>query len=152
MSEKPKLPQVGDYVRMKGRLVEIQDVTPKEIVLDYIFEDTEATVYGMINGKIVREYGTFNNFYGQDSCVKSAVEEAENKQKELGESDLEFVVAKKTTQNRMRPNPRNLSSLYAPEFRDMALLDHGCCAGLPNEKIEKVWSSVHGWLIPDPTL
>jgi hypothetical protein len=140
------MPQVGDYVRMKGRLVEIQDVTPKEIVLDYIFEDTEATLVSRINGKNVKQYGTYNNFYGEDSCVQSAIEEAKTQQEWLGESNLEFVVVKTISQVRMRPNRGNLTSLYAPDFRDMASIGFGCRFELPDDKVEEVWSSVRGWL------
>jgi hypothetical protein len=141
-SKPVKLPEVGDYVRYYGTLVEVQDVTPKEIVLDYIFEDTSARLEGRINGKLVTEYGTFNNHYGQDACVKCAIEEAKVQQSWLGESNLEFVVVKVTTRTRMRPDRNDRENFYAKGFRAMKALDYGCRRDLPDEIEEDVWSSV----------
>jgi hypothetical protein len=137
-----RVPEIGEYVRHYGTLVEVQDVTPKEIVLDYIFEERAARLEGRINGKVVKEYGTFNNHYGQDTCVKCAIEEARVQQLWLGESNLEFVVVKVTTRTRMRPDRSNREYFYAKGIRAMKALDYGCRRGMPDDIEEDVWSSL----------
>ncbi len=137
----PRIPQIGEYSRHCGTLVEVQDVTPKEIVLDYIFEDTEARLQARINGHVVKDYGTFNNFYGKDTCIELAIREAKKIQEKIGESNLEFVVIKRTFRTRKRPSQRQLENFYDSQFRQMDQLDHGCCWDLPDDREEVVWSS-----------
>lgn len=71
----PRIPAVGEFLRSHGRLVEVQDVTPKPPAptLDYIFEETTARVEGRINGKVIQTYGTFNDYYGEGTCIESAI-------------------------------------------------------------------------------
>lgn len=141
----PRIPTVGEYVRMFGTLVEVQDVTPPVVpTKDYIFEDTSARLEARINGKVVKEYGTYNNFYGKDRCVEAAIDEARKQQDWLGESNLEFVVVKVTERCRMRPT--NSEHFYAREFREFKALDHGCKWDLPEETEDDVWSSSRGHL------
>lgn len=136
-----RLPKEGEYVRTYGRLVAIEDVTPKEIILDYIFEESDARVDAFINGKLVRSYGVFNNFYGENTCVDHAVKHAKELMERYGESNLEFVVTKFTRQLRMRPDPSERANLYAKEFRAMHSLQCGSRWNLPDEKEEVVWRS-----------
>lgn len=143
VEKKPvKIPEVGEYVRNYGTLVEVQDVTPKEVILDYIFEDTSARLEGRINGKVVKEYGTFNNFYGKDNCVNQAIAEAKKEQEWLGESNMEFVVVKITSRERMRPDRSERENCYDNKFRAMAALEFGRCRDLPSDVEEDVWSSL----------
>lgn len=137
-----KIPDVGEYVRNYGTLVEIQDVTPKEIVLDYVFEDTSARVEGRINGKVAKEYTTFNNFYGQDSCVQHAIREAKEQRRCLGDSCMEFVVVKVTSRQRMRPERNERENFYDTKYRAMTALECGRCRDLPDDVEEVVWSSL----------
>lgn len=147
MSPKPKLPYVGAYIRNYGTLVKIEDVTPKEVVLDYIFEDTKARLEARINGHVVKVYGTLNNFYGKDSCVANAINDATRIQEKIGESNLEFVVIKVTSQIRMRPSRHNLSSAYDPKVRDMDTIDYGCKRDVAADVEREVWSSLRGFLV-----
>jgi hypothetical protein len=140
-SNAPRLPAEGDYVRTYGKLLKIEDVTPKEIVLDYIFEEEEARLEGRINGKTVKVYTTFNNFYGPDTCVESAIKEAKQQEAWLGESNLEFVVVKVVRQVRKRPSLGERENFYDREFRAMETLNHGCRWDLPDEVETVVWSS-----------
>jgi hypothetical protein len=137
-----KLPDVGEYVRNYGTLVEVEDVTPKDVVLDYIFEDTSARLEARINGKVVKTYGEFNNFYGKDTCVENAIKEARIQQRWLGESNLEFVVVKITSRKRMRPDHGVRENFYDDKFRAMKPLECGAYWDLPPETEEVVWSSV----------
>ena len=140
-SQPVRLPKEGEYVRMYGRLIAIEDVTPKDIILDYIFETTEARIEGWINGKLVKNFGVFNNFYGEGTCVDHAVKHARELMKEYGESNLEFVVIEITKRVRMRPDPSERANLYAKEFRAMHSLQCGSRWNLPDEKEEVVWRS-----------
>jgi hypothetical protein len=110
--------------------------------LDYIFEETSARLEGRINGKVVKEYRTFNNHYGKDTCVKCAIEEAKIQQSWLGESNLEFVVVKITSRTRMRPDRNDRENFYAKGVRAMKSLDYGSRRDLPDDIEEVVWSSL----------
>lgn len=136
-----RLPEVGDYVRTYGKLVKIEDVTPKEIILDYIFEEEEARIEGRINGKTVKVYSTFNDFYGPGTCVQSAIKEAKRQNEWLGESNLEFVVIKVVSQVRKRPSEHERENFYDKGFRAMNNLNHGCHWNLPDKVETLVWSS-----------
>lgn len=151
MSEatKPRLPEVGEYVRMHGKLVGIEDVTPKVVIIDYIFEDTEATIYARVNGKVIKEYSTYNNFYGQDTCVTNAIADAQKLTKEFEGSNVELVVVKTTRQVRKRPEDGCLANFYDSEFVNMHSLRSGGRWNLPDEKREEVWSSQRGSLVPE---
>ncbi len=137
-----RVPEIGEYVRNCGTLVEVQDVTPKEIVLDYIFEDVSARVEGRINGKVVKEYSTFNEFFGQGTSVDNAIQEAKTQQAWLGESNMEFVVVKITSRGRKRPSRAVRENWYDKGFREMETLAFGCRAGMPDDNEEVVWSSL----------
>lgn len=147
----PRLPEVGEYVRMLGELVEIQDVTPppppKQV--DYIFREIHCQAEGRINGKTVIELSCFNTFAGRDDCLRSAVREAEEKQKELGPSDMEFVVVMTTSYSRMRPCNPAREYLYQREFVDFKHTDSPR-RGLPPDQTEDVWSSKTGYKEKQP--
>jgi hypothetical protein len=143
-----KLPEVGEYVRQYGTLVEVQDVTPKEIILDYIFEETSARLEGRINGKVVKEYSTFSDYYGKGTCVQNAIIEAKVQQEWLGESTMEFVVVKITSRVRKRPDRTQKENWYDCQFRAMNNLDFGCRRGMPDDVEEVVWSSLKPHDVP----
>jgi hypothetical protein len=138
---KARIPEVGEYVRMHGTLVEVQDVTPPPPPvpeLDYIFEDTEARIEVLANGRKIKDAGTMNNFYGKDTCVTSAIEDAEKIAAHYGEG-VEVRVVKVTYRTRMRPAREE--NLYAPAFVDFRPLDRGSRWNLPDPVEEVVWSS-----------
>lgn len=137
-----KLPVVGDFMRMHGELVEIQDVTPPPVKreLDYIFKEQSAQVVARVNGIDIKEFATFNDYYGKGTCVESAIKEAKELQGAFGNApDLEFVVVLKTELVRMRPVGQQ--NEYAKEYFDFAALDWGCRRDLPEDTEEVVWSS-----------
>lgn len=137
-----RVPQPGEYVRMYGTLIEVQDVTPKERVYDYIFEEVTARVEGRINGKVIKEFTTFTDFYGKGTCVEHAIREAKEQQTWLGESSMEFVVVKIVSRQRMRPSRDDRENFYDRNFRAMKALECGRCRGMPEEVEEVVWSSL----------
>ena len=142
---KPRIPEVGEYVRSFGTLIDVQDVTPPQAkVTDYIFEDTTATWELRINGRKIQDYSTTCNGGEKDSCVAHAINCAKSLAKSLGKTDAEIVVVKITTRVRMRPNGRE--HFYAKEFQEFQPLHYGRHEGLPEEKREDVWSSKRGKL------
>lgn len=138
--KEPRLPEVGEYVRPYGRLVEIEDSEPvPPPPKDYIFEETSARVEGRINGKVIKTYGTFNDFYGEGTCVECAIKEAKVKAEWLGPSDMVFVVVKITSRVRMRPTRH--ANICTREFTEFASLEFGCKRDLPDDVEEDVWFS-----------
>lgn len=137
----PRIPEVGEYVRFAGTLVEVQDVTPPAParVLDYVFEDTEARVEMWTNGRKIGGFGVFNNFCGKGRCVDTAIAEAKDMAAKYGDG-VEMRVVKVTERMRRRPEPGR-ENLYAPEFVRLKPLDCGCRHDLPEPVEEVVWTS-----------
>ena len=138
-----RLPEVGEYVRMFGTLVEVQDVTPppppKEV--DYIFEDTIARVEVLANGRTLKNGSTFNNFGGKDTCVDTAIREAKKCLDYYGDG-IEVRVVKVTRRCRMRPDDHE--HLSDPQFVGFAGLGFESHRDLPESIEEVVWTSKAG--------
>lgn len=133
----PRLPNIGEQIRLCGRLVEIQDVTPPVTqVLDYVFEEVSAAVLVKANGLTLTEGPTFNDFYGP-ARVPAVVEA--KKLAEMYGPGVEVVVIEKTQLVRKRPTGNR--SFYAREFIEFESIRHGCRADLPDDREEQVWSS-----------
>lgn len=134
---KPRLPVIGESIRLCGRLVEVQDVTPPvTTVLDYVFEEVTATVCVKANGLRITEGSTFNDFDG--SARDSAIVEAKRIAAAYGDG-VEVVVIEKTQLVRKRPTGRE--NFYARQFVDFESINHGCRWNLPDDREEQVWSS-----------
>lgn len=133
-----RMPEIGETVRLVGRLVEIQDVTPppppKE--LDYIFLETTATVQIRANGHIISNEVTMNDLYG--SAVESAINEARKFVKKLGPG-VEIVVVRHDKHYRARPSGRQ--DFYNQGLMGFDRLGDGAKRGLPDDVNTVVWSS-----------
>lgn len=142
MTEKPeaRVPEIGDYVRTKGRLVKIEDVTPPPPaqVLDYIFEAVTAKVRAFANNNEIAGFSEFNDFYGENSCVDHAIAEARKVAETYGPA-IDVRVYKIVSQTRMRP--QNDRSLYDRQFADFQFLSSGWARNLPEPVETVVWSS-----------
>jgi hypothetical protein len=139
-----KLPRVGEYVRHSGKLVAIEDVTPpqppKEI--DYIFEEITAKIEVLYNNDVLKSYGEFNDFYGLENSVSSAIEGAKQYAGEkqiTKDSELEVRVTKIITQYRKRP--MNKANFYSEEYIDFQIKRYGSQYNLPEPIETIVWSS-----------
>ena len=79
--ENKKVNYVGDFIRNIGKLIAVQDVTPEAPPdrFDYIFEETTARIEAHINNVLVKEFATYNDFYGDGTCVSLAKKEAKRK-------------------------------------------------------------------------
>lgn len=139
----PRLPTPGEYVRLCGELVDVQDVTPPTVkVEDWIFKETTARVEMRVNGIRIKDCGTFNDFYGKGTCVVTGVAEAQKILINLGATDVELVVVRITSHCRRRPTRD--SSFYDREFFEFKSLPSGSGWNLPEDTEDVVWSSKSG--------
>lgn len=134
-----KTPEVGQYLRHAGRVLEINDVTPpppkKDI--EYIVEDTSAKLDLMINGNPIKCYGVFNNHYGEGTCVDEAIKEAKDILRSLGNTDAEMVVTKITDIRKMKIFDYVNDDLYNRGFLKLMPKD----SFMVSSTEELVWSS-----------
>lgn len=140
-SKPMRLPELGETIRTVGKLVEIEDVTPSERVLDYIFETTEARVEARVRGEVIRVFSTFNDFYGEGTSITGAIQEAKKLAERYDAEGLEMVVVKITSRIRMRPDHQAKEHYYAKGLRAMKPLASGARYRLPDDTEEVVWSS-----------
>lgn len=142
---KPRLPIEGEFVRHVGRLIEIQTVPPKPQpppTKDYIFEDIEARCEIRLNGKTIKEIQTYNDFYGFETGVKSAIMEMKEYVTREGigpKSDIEVVVIRVERQYRARP--KDVTNFYDKSFFDFEPIKFGSQFDLPHPVETIVWSS-----------
>ena len=109
---------------------------------DYIFERVEANCELRFKGEVLKEMAGFNDFYGEGSAVKTAIEEMKAYAKKRGidsDSELEVVVVKVTSQ--FRAKPTDGENFYAKEFFNFRSLDIYTHRGLPEPVETVVWSS-----------
>jgi hypothetical protein len=140
VTSEPRLPTVGESIRLCGKLVEIQDVTPPvTTVLDYVFEVTSATIFIKTNGVVIDERETYNDFCGPPEV--SAIAAAKKLAAQLG-GGVEIVVVRKTELVRKRPTHRE--SFYAKGLVEFETISYGCRRNLPDDREEQVWSSKAG--------
>ena len=145
MTEEKILPEIGQYVRSHGKLVDIEEVapeTPPQPDIDYIFEDTEARCELWRNGEMVVGLGGYTDFYGEKTSVSTAIKEMKEYAKERGidpESEVEVIVIEVVSRVRHRPNEGE--SFYDKRFVNFSPRRHGCLVGMPDPVETKVWSS-----------
>lgn len=152
--EKPRIPEVGEYVRGCGKLVEIKDVTPpvKEVT-GYIFESLQATVQLWLNGRHVEDFGTFNDFYGLETCLKTAIEEAGKLQEKYGPA-AEFKIVKHTYYSCSGLlHPEQETNFYDRKYRGFRKMTDGYdYSKVPENKTELYWTSTGGLVEDEETL
>ena len=112
-----KLPKVGDYVRMKGRLVSIdQPPAPPPPPPVYVFEDVSASIeIHSLTGVKIDDRETFNEFHGEGTCVATATKEAEALAEGLGPG---VVVVVRRVVEHTEMKPLNRENFYDKEYRD----------------------------------
>lgn len=141
----PRLPEIGEFVRSSGKLVAIEEIPPPPQpppVLDYIFEQVSGRAELRLHGERLQKGETFSDFYGLESSVESAKEQAQAYAKRHGispGSDLEVVAVRVVSYYRARPTPRE--NFYAREFVNFEYLSSGAERDVPPEVETVVWSS-----------
>jgi hypothetical protein len=139
---KCKIPQIGDFVRGVGTLVDVQTEEPTPPKKDYIFENIDSKCELRRNGKVLDELGTYNDYYGLGTGVKTAIKEMKEYCKEeviTSASEVEVVILMQVSQVRMRPIGRE--NFYTKEWIEFQSLDWGSKRDLPEPTEEIVWSS-----------
>ena len=112
----PRMPKIGEKIRMLGELVRIDEPAPVQPPTEYIFKVVGADLELWLNGIPIKSLTSYNDFYG--SAVETAIEEAKKyceRQKITAESDLEVVVFETTGHIRSYPDPGN-AFIYDKEF------------------------------------
>lgn len=145
-----RLPDTGDYVRPCGLVVAVEDYTPPPVapVRHYVVLVRSARVECRVNGHLLKEFGTFNEFYGQWTSVREAIREANQQNKRFDGAATEFVVVMVEQNIRFRATHSSDSNLYHPEFRR---LDEVRDQPAEDPTETEVWSSQRGFLVePNP--
>lgn len=101
--QKPREPKIGEYVRGRGKLVEIRDVTPPPPPKQFawIFEETTARIDGRVAGKVLKTFCEIRDAGEEGSCVNLAIEEAKKLAREYPGVTIVVVKVKQLAQ--MRP-------------------------------------------------
>lgn len=144
MSDALKIPEMGEYVRFIGRLVDIVPERPQPPPKkDYILEEVGADIELRFNGERLKGLGSYSDFYGLETSVETAIKEAKEyaERKGIGkDSELEVVVVKEVRRYRARPTNQ---AIVWTGYRDYAMFqpvdypDYG----MPEPVRTEVWSS-----------
>jgi hypothetical protein len=139
-----RLPGIGEYVRGQGTLVAVQEIypPPPPVNKDYIFEEITAQVTLRLGIEVLNEMGSFWDFYGKETSVEAAIEEAKRyaSERKIGPgSELEVVVIKRVEQIRKRPNREE--NFYDKTFSSFKSLEIGSKVNLPDPVETVAWSS-----------
>ncbi len=142
--QKLKIPQVGEFVRPIGKLINIEVVQPPppKPETNYIFEEIEARCELRLNDEVLKHLGTLNDFYGLETSVESAIKEMKEyvSSRNINKnSDLEVVVIRKAYQIRKRPIDRY--NIFSKEYHDFEFIEHGATLNLPKPIETIAWSS-----------
>ena len=136
MSKPLRVPEVGEFVRYAGTLVEVQVETPPPPppVKSYVFERTQYQIEVRAAGKLLFEGPSF--VVGTE--LQFAINEAIRIAKEY-ECEVDVVVIEVISRVRMTPN-MNMPNIYhsgTPCFT----FDPNPNRGMPADKVRDVWSS-----------
>jgi hypothetical protein len=142
---KPRLPEIGEYVRGQGTLVAVQEIVPQLLPVDkyYIFEEISARVELRLGAEVIKHVVTLWDFYGKGKSIEGAIEKAQEyvSKKGIGpQSELEVVVIKIVEQIRKLPNQYG-ENLRDPTFVSFESSGTGSKANLPDPVEAVVWSS-----------
>lgn len=136
-----KIPDIGEYIRNIGKIVDIQEI-PQPVLKDYIIEEGEARCELRLNDNLIKKLETINDFYGLDTCIETAIRDMKKYIKDMGidkDSDLEVVVIHVITYHRGRPT--NRENFYARGYPEFNTLDTGSKWEVPEDIEKVVWSS-----------
>ena len=137
-----KMPAIGEYERHVGKLLAVETIPPPPPEKEYIFEEISAKCQLLFKGYLIKTLFENNDFYGLETSIKSAIEEAKTYMQQFGitkDSELEIVVIKVVEQCRKRPT--NTENFYADGYRDFRAPEWGCKRDLPEPIETIVWSS-----------
>lgn len=138
MSDKSRLPTVGEYVRNYGELVEVREVTPlpPATYFDYIFKSYAWRIDALANGRQLRTFSEYNDFYGRETGRQAAIDNAEKLVAEYGDA-IEIIVVKVTAYRRLKPTGND--NIYDKTY--CAFDSYAYSDNVPDPEEEVVWSS-----------
>lgn len=145
MKDKPRIPNIGEYVRHHGTLVDIEIIEPPPQPppqKDYIFEEVNSRCETRLGNDVLNKWNHVNDFYGKETSVQDSIEKAKKYAAEKGicpDHSLEVVAVKITTRRRMRPT--NSENFYDKSFFDFKCLEFGSCRDLSGPVETVVWTS-----------
>ncbi len=114
-------PRPGDYVRMTGTCMAVETIQPPAPPPEswYVFERIGGRYEVRLNGKFLMHGCSFNDFYGRESAVESAVAEAKAyaaREGIAGPGPLAVVALRLVMRGRAKKSDRGEKNLYAPGF------------------------------------
>jgi hypothetical protein len=138
-----KIPAIGEFVRHAGKLIKVEVILPPppKPYTEYVFEEISARVELRLGDEVIDKIGTLNDFYGLNTSVETAIEDAQKyttKRNLTDKSELEVVVVKITEQVRKKKLDRECffsNSYYDFEYTGKYYPDD------PKPIEEVVWSS-----------
>lgn len=141
-----RLPKVGEFIRMVGTLIAIEEIPPEPVSpqVDYIFEEINARCELRFGGEVVQVISCLTDFCGRETSVETAIKDMERYAESRGldaDSELEAVVVRVATQCRKRP--RGDENFYDPTFSGFGT-PVGATLQVPRPVEEVVWSSKQG--------
>jgi len=142
MTDEPRIPNIGERVRLVGTLIRVETPKPIQPPDEYVFENIDARVEMRLGEAVVKDFGTFNDWYGD--AVRSGILEAKQicEHHRIGPtSDNEIVVVKVTTQRRQLLSLDRDAYTYDKEFRRFSNMAQGGYYDLAPTVEEDVWSS-----------
>jgi hypothetical protein len=141
----PRLPEVGEYVRGQGVLVEVITTQPPipAPMVEYVFEARSARKELRFNGMVLKEIETLWDWCGLGSGEKQAIEDLIGYCKEHGitkYSDVEAFVVREI--DHVTKMPDNKPNYYASDFVNFEDVSRYSKV-VKHEEID-VWSSKRG--------
>jgi len=145
MTEKQRMPEIGEYVWDYGKLIAVVDPShpPEPPPKDWIFEEITARIEIWLNGGLLKEMNSYCH-YGDKTAVDNALEEVLPfcEREGIGpEHGLEVVIIQVTSQCRCRPVQRE--NFRQPHLASFQSIECGSKWGLPKDQERVVWSSKH---------
>jgi len=144
MNNDPKIPTIGEYVKHVGTFIRVEDEEPPPppiLKKDYIFEEITAHCILMVGNELIKDLGTYNDYYGLNQSVETAIEEMTNycKVRKINkDSNFRVDIVKIVRQFRARPQKSELMLNYIP-FE--SLDSYRASKGLPEPTETVIWSS-----------
>lgn len=137
-----KVPEYGETVRGLGKLVRVDTPPPVYPPDEFIFEKIDATTRVLLNGRHLKDLGSFHDING--TAVANAIAEAQEYVAENGIDNvgpIEVVVEKRTYYTRRWIHPLRACNFYAKEFVGFVFADRPSVGTdpLPEESTEIVW-------------
>jgi hypothetical protein len=138
-----RLPNIGEFVRGTGTLVDIQKPEPlPEPPPCFVFEEIEARYELLLGDEVIKTIATLNDFYGLGTSVSSAIKEAKQyaEQRHITKaSDLEVRVVKVIT--RFKTSVVLGANYYDNQYPSFQMLRFGAYRDMPEPTELIVWSS-----------